>query len=154
MMIVEGRFALTGPDMAIPRLWLSLRGEAIELDSGHPHSVYVMEHPETFGLTPEQLAPLQQQWDEEGELDFDRVILLAELNGWVRVSSDAGWLTGQHTIPALSAASANNVRYGLRWLAQHDILADKALVEIDGPGSQSKMLSGEALNRFIRLGRL
>ena len=61
-------------EQAIPRLWLGPKGEVVDVaHEDVSHSKYVIDHPQTFGLTADMLVAAMAA----EEVDFDWIIAKA-----------------------------------------------------------------------------
>lgn len=115
----------------IDNAWFGPNGEAINLDESH--SLYVLHHPATFGLADSpEVADIAKKWQEtDEELNYDRLIAMAEANGWVRISHDVGTLNVGRNI-ALSGSNARAILRALRWLIdQRHASIEQLAVEIE-----------------------
>lgn len=98
------------------RLWIGPDDEIIDLDDeDEPHSLFVAKRPERFGLreapVSAHLAALQAPGCD-CEFDYDTVIVMAEMNGWVRMSRDAS-----KGAAAVSASDPRHARRAIKLLA-------------------------------------
>lgn len=99
------------------RLWISPDNDIVDLDDeDEPHSLFVANHPEWFGLREAPVrAHLEALRDPEADLefDYDTVIVMAEMGGWVRMSRDASQGSA-----AVSASDPKHARRALRHLSE------------------------------------
>jgi hypothetical protein len=96
------------------RLWISPELEKIEINDGISHSMTVVDDPLRYGLDPIAVADymrLVNDGDADVQFDFDAVITLAEMAGWVRIS---GYDFSDGREIALSTSDARPARRVLR----------------------------------------
>jgi len=137
------------------RLWIGPDGERIDLDGMDiSHSMAVVRDAVLYGLDPD---PLDRHWAEveagDADLDFDTVIVLAEMTGWVRVSRDAA-----KGALAVSASSEKHARRGLASVVG-DGLPGPVQLEIEALGGGViercfRNLDAEEALAFLDKGRL
>lgn len=136
------------------RLWVGPEGERIELDERDmPHSVAVARDPARYGLAPDPIERHLADFEAgENNLDYETLIAMAEMKGWVRVSRDA--------FGSLLAVSASDERTARRALAAlFDGPVPALLLEIerieDGKLKRSfRDLDEDAALAFVVRGRL
>lgn len=139
------------------RLWISPDQLRIELEDGVSHSATVVADPSSYGIDPDAMERYMRSLDDDdtdAPFDFDTVIALAEMGGWVRVSKDAsrGGL-------AVSASAARQARKAIRHLEAdgfHLGAVQLQLEIVDGPviRSEFRTLDEDQVAMFVRHGRL
>lgn len=124
------------------RLWISPDNDIVDLDvEDEPHSLFVANHPERFGLREAPVrAHLAALRDPEADLefDYDTVIVMAEMGGWVRMSRDAS-----HGAAAVSACDPKHARRALRLLS--DLAPGFTSVDLE-----IECIEGESVVRSLR----
>lgn len=143
------------------RLWISPELEKIEIADGESHSKTIVEDPLRFDLDPAAVADYMRvvnDGDADVQFDFDAVITLAEMAGWVRLSGDlAGTGIGEL---AVSAGDARSARKALRGLQEegHSFAGGIGLEfeRIHGNSivSEHRSLDEASVCLFIQRGRL
>lgn len=140
------------------RLWIGPDNEIIDLDEDDlPHSLSVTGDPALFGLDPGPVARHMAEIETPGrdlDFDYDTIIVLAEMNGWVRVSRDAS--KGQAAVSASSTRQARRAIAHLMELAPGSPAIDLEIERIDGVHVDRLFcsLSADETARFVRLGSL
>lgn len=137
------------------RLWIGPDGERIDLDeTDMSHSLAVARDPARYGLAPDPIERHLADFEAgENDLDYETLIAMAEMKGWVRVSRDADF-------GSLLAVSASDERTARRALAAlFDGLVPALLLEIerieDGKLKRSfRDLDEDAALAFVVKGRL
>lgn len=143
------------------RLWFSPELEKIEIADGDSHSMTIIENPLRFDLDPAAVADYMRvanDGDADVQFDFDAVITLAEMAGWVRLSGElAGTGIGEL---AVSAGDARSARKALRGLQEecHSFAGSVGLEleRIHGSSivSEHRSLDEASVRLFIQRGRL
>jgi hypothetical protein len=142
------------------RLWISPELEKIEIEDGGSHSTTIVDDPLRYGLDPVAVADYMREINDEdadAQFDFETVISLAEMAGWVRTSRDGARQDGEI---AISACDVRRARKAIRSLIEdghHFPGGIKLHIErIEGSliVSEYRDLDGEALDLFLHNGRL
>ncbi len=143
------------------RLWISPELEKIEIADGDSHSMTIVEDPLRFDLDPAAVADymrLVNDGDSDVQFDFDAVITLAEMAGWVRISAYLPGIGGSQM--GLSAPDARRARKALRSMQEdgHSFAGGVGLEfeRIQGKAivSEHRSLDAAAVDLFIQRGRL
>lgn len=142
------------------RLWISPNLEKIEICDGDSHSLTIVEDPERYGLDPTAVSDYMKivnDEDSDCEFDFDTIITLAEMAGWVRTSHDSNRGNGEIGI---SASDARRARKAIRNLIEEGHCFEGGVVlaieRIEGMSSvcEYRTLDSEAVDLFVHSGRL
>ena len=141
------------------RLWIGPDNEMVDLDLVDlPHSFYVAENPDRFGLAPGIVkAHMEKAFSSDGDFDFDydTVIVMAEMNGWVRVSRDAT-SSGQAAVSASCEKDAQRAIIFLSGIAPGFTGADVEIERLVGSRVERTFasLSPDDTIRFMKHGVL
>jgi hypothetical protein len=142
------------------RLWISPELEKFEIADGDSHSMTIVEDPLRFGLDPAAVADymrLINDGDADFQFDFDAVITLAEMVGWVRIS---GYVTEDGGDIALSASDARWARKALRSMHEcghrfhYGLGLEFERIENGRIVTEHRSLNAAAVDLFIQTGRL
>jgi hypothetical protein len=144
------------------RCWISPDLKVLAVDDENSHAITVADDPEGFGLdcaaTNEHLALV-----EAGDacLDYESIIVLAEMAGWVRVSQAerSGWVRTSGTVVSIGAADIETARRAIRHLERSGCVIEGVELEIarvDGGSIRSayRYLEIEQVRQFVKHGRL
>jgi hypothetical protein len=148
----------------IPRFWLGPRGQVIELSEDESHSECVEKNPLVFGLATLEVArnPYIDEDNTESLYFYDVVIALAEGQGWVRVSRDAGGFNDGPSPIAISASVLSRAHKALQWLFKSNYFPSFVQIELEHFDFSSKQvvhqkeinLRGEDVDYFVKYGRI
>lgn len=142
------------------RLWISPDHERIDLDDlddGISHSIMVVDNPALYGIDPVSMQDYMRSINNEETdeiFDYDAVITLAEMDGWVRVSRDAA--NGRL---AISASKALTARRAVRKLEEDGFYIGSVDLHFEWIvggviRSEFRILDEDDLALFVRHGRL
>lgn len=72
-------------DLELRGWWISPQSEVVKVSD---HFKYILDHPETFGFGPDDLAEVE--WEPRGE-NRDRYMTIALQAGWIRIREQKGF---------------------------------------------------------------
>ncbi|NTF23491.1 hypothetical protein G6L37_34540 [Agrobacterium rubi] len=142
------------------RFWISPDLHRIEIYDGDNHSMAVVGDPAAYGLDPASVSDYMRALEDEEsdfEFDYNAVIVLAEMAGWVRTSRDVDFGGGE---VAVSASDVRRARKAIRSLLEDGHLFPGGIkLEIDriegnSVLSEYRVLDSEAVDLFAEAGRL
>jgi hypothetical protein len=142
------------------RLWISPELETIEIADGDSHSMTIVEDPQRYDLDPVAVAEymrLVNDGDADVQFDFDAVITLAEMAGWVRIS---GYAAADGDETALSASDARSARKAVRSMKEaghpfhHGLALEFERIQNGRIVMEHRSLSAADVDLFCETGRL
>lgn len=135
------------------KVWFHVKDKHVVTVRGKHHSVDVIEYPQRYGLTKDNLAELDINLTSPNTYNGS-VLWMMMQNGWTRVS------TGDDISDELNieAVTVRDVQLTLRFFMKDDLPYDEVHYELRyGPGfydfSGTTYLSGNEIELFVRYGK-
>lgn len=144
------------PRRSVGRLWIGPDATITDLDLVMiSHSMAVASDPRSFGLEDDMFSRHMALVDDgECDFDFERAILLAEMQGWVRTSRDTSF-----TPMAVSATNPSHAAKAIQCIIGKGYDISQLTLEIERITSGTietnyHVLDNRDLRMFLKYGRL